>query len=228
MGDESLVGQVANLSRHATTVGTGWQPVLRAPHFLPTALSRQVPFVSASFGGKGRSMLRTALGVGAMLALLAATGCRMCVSPYDYCGPVYEGQGCSSCGSEARAGSILAGGSQPSPAPVLAPAPQTSSAPVRRQVQGQMQFGDVPGSERIVSVTDRVVGSSTTAADSSNVATDSSPDSPQSLPSQGWTAAPDARRTTIDRHGANFSPVRLIFSATWATIGLQRGLPCYL
>jgi hypothetical protein len=30
------------------------------------------------------------------LVLLAATGCRMCASPYDYCGPVVE-SGCVGC-----------------------------------------------------------------------------------------------------------------------------------
>jgi hypothetical protein len=56
---------------------------------------------------------------------------------------------------------------------------------------GKAQPGDVAGSERIVSVTERTVGPS---ADSSQIADDPSPTPAKSLPSAGWTA----RRPTTD------------------------------
>jgi len=44
------------------------------------------------------------------LALLAATvGCRICSSPYDYCGPTFTGECGEECCSNARAGSIFSG-----------------------------------------------------------------------------------------------------------------------
>ncbi len=50
---------------------------------------------------------------------------------------------------------------------------------------GPAQPGDVPGSEKIVSVTERVVGSS---ADSSQAAAEPSPESSRTLPINGWAA----------------------------------------
>ncbi len=48
----------------------------------------------------------------ALLAVLAvSTGCKMCASPYDYCGPVFGSDSCAECYSDdPRRGSILAGG----------------------------------------------------------------------------------------------------------------------
>ena len=140
-------------------------------------------------------MLRTALGVGAIALLLATAGCRMCCHPYDYCGPVYEDRGCQSCGSQTRAGSILAGG--PLAAAPVASESQPSapvSAPVPRNAQTKAPWGVVPGSARIVSVTDRVVAPATTAAESSEVVADASANSSQSPASDGWTT----RRSTPD------------------------------
>ena len=138
-------------------------------------------------------MLRTALSLGVVAVLLATTGCTMCCHPYDYCGPVHNGCGCQSCSSQSRAGSILSGTSE-----LTASSEMPSSGLVRRQtrgeaithaslrnhVQGDMQLGDVPGSEQIVSVTDRVVDSSTSPTEPSQIAAE--PAKP--LPSQGWTA----------------------------------------
>ena len=59
---------------------------------------------------------------------------------------------------------------------------------VQAQVQGKVQVGEVPGSEQILSVTDRVVDSSTTTSDSSQVASGSVDESPAVTSSQGWTA----------------------------------------
>ena len=55
---------------------------------------------------------------------------------------------------------------------------------------GSAQPGDVPGSERIVSVTERVVPS----ANSPPAAAEASPESSQPLPPSGW----NARRPTTD------------------------------
>jgi len=48
-----------------------------------------------------------------LLGAAAIVGCRMCAHPYDYAGPVMDGQ-CESCGVPGgRAGSILSPGVQP-------------------------------------------------------------------------------------------------------------------
>jgi hypothetical protein len=53
----------------------------------------------------------------------------------------------------------------------------------------QVQPGYVPGSERIISVTERVVGSETASSKTSPVASEpKSTQSPETLPSDGWTA----------------------------------------
>lgn len=156
-------------------------------------------------------MLRTASGLSVVAILLAAAGCTMCCHPYDYCGPVYDSPGCQSCGSHSRAGSILAGEPEltESPEMVERSVPNKSMASIssrepvqrqsasygqrERQVQGQPRFGDVPGSEKIVSVTDRVVGSDQPAADQPQIAADPSAEpsvKPFVLPAatKGWTA----------------------------------------
>jgi hypothetical protein len=48
------------------------------------------------------------------LALVATTsGCRVCSSPYDYCGPVFSEGMCRACDTDYRAGSKFTGGPQP-------------------------------------------------------------------------------------------------------------------
>jgi len=150
-------------------------------------------------------MLRTALGLGVVAALLATAGCTMCCHPYDYCGPIHDGRGCPSCPSRAREGSILSGMSEMAPSAAMAPSAEVTRRPVRsksesvasrtksdasltHQVQGDARPGDVPGSERIVSVTDRVVDPSASSDEPPQVASESSTESAMPLPSKGWTA----------------------------------------
>lgn len=151
-------------------------------------------------------MFRTASGLAALAILSIATGCQMCSHPFDHCGPVYDGPGCQSCSTRARAGSILSGDSDimPSPEPAAKPTPAKSlsptasrsrshrqapsSASIARHVKDQMQPGDVPGSERIVSVTDQVVESPENSADQPQVAVNPSQEPSQLTVSKGWTA----------------------------------------
>jgi hypothetical protein len=52
-------------------------------------------------------MRRSVLALSAIVLIAAATGCRMCAHPFDYCGPTYTGGNCDACNPDARAGSIL-------------------------------------------------------------------------------------------------------------------------
>jgi hypothetical protein len=137
-------------------------------------------------------MFRAALGLGLVAVLVAFTGCTMCCHPYDRCGPVYD-QGCSSC-SGARAGSILEGGvSESMPAQIVGNSRhnvQTMQAGAR----GQPRLGLVPGSEKILSVTDRTVTPSAGDGDAPAIAAESATESAKPLPSSGWTA----RRPTAE------------------------------
>lgn len=55
-------------------------------------------------------MLRSGLIAAALALAAAAGGCRMCASPYDYCGPFF-GDGCHDCFHDSpRRGSILGSG----------------------------------------------------------------------------------------------------------------------
>jgi hypothetical protein len=51
---------------------------------------------------KGRLRTWTVLALGALL-----TGCAMCQTPFDYCGPVTDANGCPNCNFGARRGSIF-------------------------------------------------------------------------------------------------------------------------
>jgi hypothetical protein len=79
----------------------------------------------------------------------------------------------------------------PSAASAAAKKPQKSVSYVRAgkgpegPQLGPAQPGDVPGSEKIVSVTERVVGPS---ADSLQAAAEPSPESSRQLPINGWAA----------------------------------------
>lgn len=74
------------------------------------------------------------LGLSA-LVLLASTGCRMCASPYDYCGPVVEcgcaggeGCGCNSMGPQGEG--TYEENSPPMNGEMISPeAPQTAPTP---------------------------------------------------------------------------------------------------
>jgi hypothetical protein len=137
-------------------------------------------------------MFRTALGLGVVAVLLATAGCRMCCHPYDYCGPVYNGRGCQSCSPHSRTGSILSGAPELAPMPGLArrqvQGESVSRASLKNQVQGDIRPGDVPGSEQIVSVTDRVVDPSAVSSNPPQVAAEAAPEPLEPLPAKGWTA----------------------------------------
>jgi hypothetical protein len=108
-------------------------------------------------------MLRTVFVLGVILSLPVFTGCTLCCHPYDYCGPVYEGCEGQSCDPMYRAGSILSG------SPTISQINETPQTTIEKNgaekadpaasTVGQIRTGDVPGSERIVSVTERVVDS---------------------------------------------------------------------
>ena len=57
-----------------------------------------------------RPMYRTALALAAVGLIAFSSGCTMCCSPYDYCGPTFTGGPGESCCPSARAGSVLSGG----------------------------------------------------------------------------------------------------------------------
>jgi hypothetical protein len=59
---------------------------------------------------------------------------------------------------------------------------------VQGRVEGEVRTGDVPGSERIVSVTDRAVDGSESSADQPEFASQPATESVSSLPASGWTA----------------------------------------
>jgi len=80
---------------------------------------------------------------------------------------------------QSRAGSILENTPEPMPA---------QAEQYQEYVEGEMRVGDVPGSEQIISVTDRVVEPAVAATESSRMAGRSSPTSPDTLPATGWTA----------------------------------------
>ncbi|MCD4726353.1 MAG: hypothetical protein K8R46_01735 [Pirellulales bacterium] len=133
-------------------------------------------------------MLRMALGLGLVAVSFTLAGCRMCQHPFDYRGPVYDyAPDCQSCSMQSRAGSILENTSVPMP--TLAPTPTPARAEQYQEyTEGEMRLGDVPGSEQILSVTDRVVEPAVVATESSQMAGRSSPTSPDTLPATGWTA----------------------------------------
>lgn len=149
------------------------------------------------------------------LMVLSLAGCTMCCHPYDHCGPVYE-NGCHSCsqgrvGSILEGGEeLLPVPNTPSPTP--APPKATSSARSRqpqsmrtasvryRQPSGQAvsptrstytastrpKAGDVPGSQKIISVTERTVTDPNTPV--LQPVSESEVDDSKTLPASGWTA----------------------------------------
>lgn len=162
-------------------------------------------------------MFRVSLGLGLVAVAFSLAGCRMCQHPYDYSGPVYD-SGCGSCGMHSRAGSILDGASsydvygpalrepqaperyvksKPAPSKPQKPQRVAKTVPPQADPQDQPQygkgvppFGIVPGSERIISITERVVEPAATSEAPAQVAEESSPapGSPGALPASGWTA----------------------------------------
>ena len=136
-------------------------------------------------------MFRMVLGLVLVGACIMLAGCRMCRHPYDYTGPVYDGpQGSSSW--QTRAGSVLDGrGTMPMYSeeyqPTYAGDYQEEVTDRGRQelIGAEPQPGDVSGSAKIVSVTDRVLGDENGSIETSRMAENSSD---ATLPSAGWTA----------------------------------------
>jgi hypothetical protein len=64
-------------------------------------------------GTKGHSMTQLRLALILVCLLAATTGCRMCASDFEYCGPTVAGGCGAECGlCTPRAGSVLTGASQ--------------------------------------------------------------------------------------------------------------------
>jgi hypothetical protein len=120
-------------------------------------------------------MFRTGLSLVVVVVLLAAAGCTMCCHPYDYCGPVHDDQGFTSCSTHARAGSILAGGSDVT----VSESPKEARRPAR-----------------VVSTTKQVVQQTAASTDIPIPSATAEPSSETSklLPASGWTA----RRPTVE------------------------------
>lgn len=68
------------------------------------------------------------------------------------------------------------------------PARPDVDAAMNRQIKGDARPGDVPGSERIVSVTDRVVGEPADSQAVPQLVADSAADDATPITSKGWTA----------------------------------------
>ena len=78
-------------------------------------------------------MVRTVFACSLLVLVAATAGCRMCASPYDYCGPTSTGECGQGCCPNARQGSILSPGVQPmeyemQPAPGMEP---TLASPIQ-------------------------------------------------------------------------------------------------
>jgi hypothetical protein len=77
----------------------------------------------------------------------------------------------------------------------IAHKPQRNVQNMQAGVRGTARLGDVPGSEKIISVTDRTVGPSASAGEQQTVAAESATEeSSRPLPASGWTA----RRPTTE------------------------------
>jgi hypothetical protein len=130
----------------------------------------------------------------AAFTTIALSGCRMCQHPYDYSGPVYyrHGNSCASCLSHGRAGSVLEGGAEfiseePAPEEIIHSRATNKAAKNDLALDGPL-LGDVPGSERIISVTERVVAPGETTGTASQMAESNAQPMQKSMPSKGWTA----------------------------------------
>jgi hypothetical protein len=138
-------------------------------------------------------MFRIAMGLGITIVLLVAAGCTMCCHPNDYCGPVYDSCGGQSCSMYHRAGSILAGTSDVGMME-MEQEPVQEPTPVTRMSKSPTQAGVVPGSEQIVSVTERIVEPKDHSSPSNEVASESEAKSVDRVGARGWTA----RRPTAE------------------------------
>ena len=77
------------------------------------------------------------------VALLATTGCRYCASPYDYCGPLFTGDGCTPCAADSRAGSLYS--DQVIPVPSYGSEVMHLGSNELRPVPDQMASGPMDG-----------------------------------------------------------------------------------
>ena len=98
--------------------------------------------------------------------------------------------------STAREGSILSGGAPPvrsAATPTIAPKPAPVKTEKLKPIPDDMPLGEVPGSERILSVTERKVGTDEVVSDAPAEGVSTLPEPPKMLSSKGWTARrPDA------------------------------------
>ncbi|OHB83386.1 MAG: hypothetical protein A2V98_12435 [Planctomycetes bacterium RBG_16_64_12] len=140
-------------------------------------------------------MSRTTFALIAIALVGMAAGCRMCASPYDYCGPTFTGACGEECSQTARSGSVLSGYVAPYPddgylqEPVL-PGDETAlyndeAAPQDDEAAPQ---DDEMASGIILSVTDKKVDE---AAEAEPQVVGEAP----ALPSQGWRAVRPAETT---------------------------------
>jgi hypothetical protein len=74
-------------------------------------------------------------------------------------------------------------------------APHRNAETMQAKTGGQPRVGLVPGSEKILSVTDRKVTPSATAGEAPAVAAESAAEPAKPLPSAGWTARRPAADT---------------------------------
>ncbi len=81
-------------------------------------------------------MVRAQLVLAISMLTVAATGCTMCASPYDYCGPTFTGQPGEPCCPDARAGSILS--------PPLDPVGEGQIAPSETPTGAEKEFSPTP------------------------------------------------------------------------------------
>jgi hypothetical protein len=127
----------------------------------------------------------TYAGILALLAL--CVGCTMCCHPYDYNGPVYDGNG--QCASNVRAGSILEGGDMETMSPPVNQGNIEETTPNVRQDspnvrQGSPRAGEFEGATQILSVTDRKLEPSETVAKSQASDNQSNPSLAQPAPAK--------------------------------------------
>jgi hypothetical protein len=92
---------------------------------------------------EGYLMIRRTTLLVAAAALLATAGCRYCASPYDYCGPLFTGDGCTPCAADSRAGSIYS--DQVIPVPSYGAEVMQFGSDELRPVPDQMASGPMPG-----------------------------------------------------------------------------------
>ena len=105
---------------------------------VPAAVRR-----NALLAKRSEPMARTLLPPTLLLILVAMTGCRMGISQFDYCGPVWDNGRCASCNTDYRAGSILNKGE--GPAAGVRSAPPNVPSPMGDRAASQQRAGKAAG-----------------------------------------------------------------------------------